>query len=76
MIIIIFFLSNMCFVCLKEASPRDVSFTHSKHMLLETFIKVDHVQVIFSESILSEIEFELTSIYKNLSWIFLGFTVF
>ena len=28
------FLSNICFVCVKEMSQGDVSFTHIKHMIL------------------------------------------
>ena len=32
MIIIIFPLSNICFVCIKEMSQGDVSFMHTKHM--------------------------------------------
>ena len=40
MIIIIFFLSNICFLCIKETSHGDVSFTHPKHMLLLKIIRI------------------------------------
>ena len=53
MIIIIFFIKHNLTKGLgqvKEKSQGDVSFTHPKHMLLETFIKIDHEWVIFSES--------------------------
>ena len=41
-IIIIIFLKNICFGCVKEMSQGDISFTHLKHMLLQTVIKIDH----------------------------------
>ena len=34
MIIISYFLSNICFVYVKETSQGDVSFTHTKHVFL------------------------------------------
>ena len=38
-IIIIFPLSNICLVCIKETSPGDVSLTQPKHMFYRLLFK-------------------------------------
>ena len=45
-----------------------------KHMLLLTYIKLDHEKVLFSESSVSGIYFELASIKKKWEFNFRGFT--
>ena len=36
------FHSNICFVCIKETSYGDVSFTHTKYMFLKITFKIVH----------------------------------
>ena len=57
-------MSNISFGRVKDTSQGDVSFTHPKHMLLQTVIKIDHQQVFFSKSSVSKIYFELAIISK------------
>ena len=43
-----FFLSNICFVCVKETSQGDVSFMHSKHVFLYPQQTLFVVGILFS----------------------------
>ena len=45
-------------LCVKEMSPVDVSFTHTKHVFSNIVFKIVHKSALFSESIVSEIYFE------------------
>ena len=40
----------------------DVSFTHPKHMLLLTVIKIVHKLALFTESLVTEMKFRIASI--------------
>ena len=76
MIIIIFFLSSRCFVCIKETSQGHVSFTHTtQNMFLKIVFNIVHKSALVSESIVSEMYLELASILKNQSSNFRAFTV-
>ena len=58
---------------------KEMFLLHTQNLLLQAIInikKIDHVKVIFSESSVSQIYFELTSIKKNRSSNFQGFTVY
>ena len=69
-----FFLSNISFGLVKETSQWDVSFVHPKHMLLKTVIKIDHENVLLSESSVSQNYFEFSNFSKIWSSNFQSFT--
>ena len=49
--IIIFPLSSICFVCIKEMSQGDISFTHTKHMFDRGNVSFMHTKHVFIDSI-------------------------
>ena len=75
MIITIVFLSNM--FCVRKrnisTSQGDISFTHPKHMLLKTVIKIDHEYVLIFVSSASLNSFRISEYFEKSKFEFLKF---